>query len=123
MKDGKLIIAVDFDATITNTHFPKCGELNEGCKETIEALKAKGHQVFLWTCRSDDYFMKAVFFCKENGLELDGYNKSPQTGFKYSGKEFADIYIDDSAVGAPLKPDGTVDWIAVSNWLQMNGVL
>lgn len=118
-----MIIAVDFDSTITNTHFPETGAVNPGCREVLTELHNKGHKIFLWTCRSGDYFMKAMDFCIVNNIPMDGFNRSTQKSFKSSNKEFANIYIDDSALGCPVNDDGIVDWKAVRDMLVAKSVL
>lgn len=75
-------------------------------------------------CRTYDWF-------KENGIPLWGINENPkQKEWTSSPKIFANIYIDDAALGIPLKLDEDghvsrpyVDWERVLNWLVINNIL
>ena len=128
-----MIIAIDFDGTIVEHRFPEIGDPVPYALNFIKALKENGHQIFLWTIRSNYevvrfdnggkvyqrriesvYLDKACQFLKENGIELDGYNESPYI-VSTSNKQFANYYIDDTALGTPMMKDSSghyscVDW-------------
>ena len=94
-----MIIAVDFDGTLSNGHYPNIGQPNTPLFDILIKLKAQGHDIILWTCREDIQLQQAVDWCKEQGLEFDAVNENvPWIGF-YSRKVCADVYIDDLAVG------------------------
>ena len=93
-----MIIAVDFDHTLSNAGYPNIGQPNHPLFDILIKLKAQGHIIILWTCREDIQLQQAVDWCKEQGLEFDAVNKNvPWMGF-YSRKVCADVYIDDLAV-------------------------
>ena len=133
----KGIVAVDFDGTIVTHEFPKIGTPIPGARKTLEILKKRGHQVFLWTMRGAenvdriDYLTPAVEFLGDLGIDLDGINDSPAK-FSDSPKQHANIYIDDAALGCPKKlyqvaGNNTtfiaVDWRTVATYLQNAGFI
>ena len=94
----KLIVAVDFDGTITKTkEYPEVGEINAEAIEVLKALKGKCI-LCLWTCRAGKELDDAVRVLKEDwDFEFDFINYSPvNTG---SPKIVADFYIDDRGIG------------------------
>ena len=94
-----MIIAVDFDHTLSNAGYPHIGQPNKPLFDALIKLKSQGHNIILWTCREDIQLQQAVDWCKEQGLEFDAVNENvPWIGF-YSRKVCADVYIDDLAVG------------------------
>lgn len=121
MRQG-VIIAVDFDGTIVTHEYPRIGTLIPGAKETIQCLQENGYKVFLYTMRShrldhdQDHLDEAVRFLYENGIDLDGTNYSPEQ-FSDSPKQYAHVYIDDSALGCPLyrfKGSWAADWCMIA---------
>lgn len=113
------IIAVDFDGTCVTHEFPKIGE-PIGAERVLRRLVEHGHQLILWTMRSDspsqDYLTQAVQWFKDNNIPLWGINNNPdQHTWTTSPKCYAHLYIDDAALGIPLiQADRPyVDWDAV----------
>lgn len=95
----KTIIAVDFDGTICENKFPKCGKIKKGVTEAIRKLQEKGAIIILWTVRSGEYLTDAIDYCHENGIYPDLINENiPELGFETSNKIYADYYIDDRSV-------------------------
>ena len=124
MKQG-VIIAVDFDGTIVTHEYPRIGTLIPGAKETIQCLQENGYKEFLYTMRShrldhgQDHLDEAVRFLYENNIDLDGTNYSPEQ-FSDSPKQYAHVYIDDSALGCPLyrfKGSWAANWRIIANQL------
>lgn len=100
-----MIIAVDFDGTITYKNaYPNVGEINPRAIEVLRKLQVQGHKLCLWTCRDwyNHTINDAIDACKECGLEFDYVNDSPYK--TYSRKIIADVYIDDAVLG------GITDW-------------
>lgn len=125
----RFIIAVDFDGTIVTHKYPDIGELVPYAKQVINMLVNNGHKVFLWTMRCHkkdrDVLGEASQFLKDNNIKIELLNKSP-VQFSDSPKQYANIYIDDAAIGIPLieyKRNMVVDWLAVFNMLVNEGVL
>jgi hydroxymethylpyrimidine pyrophosphatase-like HAD family hydrolase len=110
-----MIIAIDFDGTIVKHEYPDIGELVPLAKEVINTLIYNGHKCFLYTMRSDKTLIEAKNFCINNGIKLCGWNESPSQ-FSLSPKQYANIYIDDAALGCPLKMDRAVSNRPYVNW-------
>ena len=101
----RFIIAVDFDGTIVTHKYPDIGELVPYAKQVINMLVNNGNKVFLWTMRCHkkdrDVLDEASQFLKDNNINIELLNKSPAQ-FSDSPKQYANIYIDDAAIGIPL---------------------
>lgn len=102
-----MYIAVDFDGTITKENkYPEIGELRPYAKEIINALRNKGHKLYLWTCRNNKELKDAINFLSDNGIELDGYNNCD---YEFGNRKMiAQLYIDDRAY-----PCKEIDWIEI----------
>ncbi|MBR2367258.1 MAG: hypothetical protein IKA81_01445 [Alistipes sp.] len=128
-KDNSLIIAVDFDGTCVEHDYPEVGMDVEGAVDVLRELRAKGHRLILFTMRSGSKLDAATRWFKERKIELWGVNRNPeQKDWTDSVKVFADIYIDDSALGCPIMfVDGArrpmVNWTKVRAQLEYDGVL
>lgn len=128
---GKITIAIDFDGTIVEHKYPKIGDPVPYAIDSIKKLKEMGHTLILYTMRGSEHVWQgnirddlqtAIDFCKFNGLKFDYYNENPnQLSWTNSPKVYADLYIDDAALGCPLieSPDGRdfVDWVKVMRFL------
>ena len=140
-----MIIAVDFDGTCVTHEFPKVGK-DIGAVPVLKKLVEKGHQIILHTMRShpdrdnqgktlsgeiisNDTLQDAIDWFKENDIPLLGVNENPtQKRWTSSPKIFAHIYIDDAALGVPLKHSYIsdrpyVDWDIVRYYLHAKGIL
>jgi hypothetical protein len=106
-----MIIAIDFDGTCVIHEYPKVGE-DIGAVPVLKELVAAGHKLMLWTMRGNkpttenvDTLADAVSWFNQNGIELWGINENPEqkeSGWSNSNKQYAQLYIDDAALGAPL---------------------
>ena len=144
-----MIIGVDFDGTCVTHEFPKVGA-EIGAVPVLKQLVAEGHQLILFTMRSNvenpqvfgndkdhlldnvpsgNYLDDAVNWFKENGIELYGIQVNPtQHTWTTSPKAYAQLYIDDAALGAPLTAHPSVSrpyicWATVSAMLNNMGIL
>lgn len=140
-----MIFCIDFDGTCVTHDFPEIGK-DIGAVPILKALAAKDHQLILWTMRStppspvqlgpwDEYrdtLAEAVAWFDEHGIPLFGINENPvqtTTAWSTSPKAYAQIYIDDAALGCPLKTDTQisnrpfVDWKAVEEMLIERGII
>lgn len=115
-----LIIAVDFDGSVCHHKFPEMGEDIDGAVETLKEFVAAGVKLILWTVRRDEQLQEAINWYKEREIPLYGVNKNPDFEANHptaSPKAYANLYIDDMALGAPLVNDGVerpyIDWYAV----------
>jgi len=136
-------IAIDFDGTCVTHEFPKVGT-DVGAVPVLKRLVEAGHQLILWTMRSDvehprsdhpeihavggDYLTDAVNWFKTNDIPLWGINSNPeQHTWTHSPKAYAQLYIDDAALGCPLchpplpaRP--YVNWDAIDDYFKHIGM-
>lgn len=117
-----MIIAIDFDGTCVVHRYPKIGQ-DIGAVPVIRKISAAGHSIILWTMRSGKELQDAVDWFASHNIPLFGINENPeQKSWTSSPKQYAQIYIDDAALGAPLK-NGYIDWVEVEKELIRRGVL
>ena len=124
-----MYIAIDFDGTCVTHDYPRIGK-DINAVNVLKKLVANGHKLILNTMRSGNELKEAINWFKENDIELYGANENPtQKRWTNSPKVYAHLYIDDAALGCPLKMDLSisdrpfVDWEAVSCSLKDNGIL
>jgi hypothetical protein len=95
-------IAVDFDGTCVTHEYPRVGRYI-GAEPVLRELVAAGAKLVLWTMRSGEHLREAVEWFQYRELPLFGINENPeQKSWTQSPKAYAQIYIDDAALGAPL---------------------
>lgn len=134
-----MIIAVDFDGTCTTHNFPGVGK-DIGAAPVLRRLVDEGHQLILWTMRSrmeypqpeegsgfspakGDHLKSAEEWFERNNIPLFGVQRNPtQDKWTTSPKCYAELYIDDAALGCPLIYPGNgerpyADWDAISKLL------
>ena len=125
-KERFMKIAVDFDGTCVDHCFPAVGSDVPGAVDYMKRLAADGHQLFLFTMRSGEFLENAVQWFVNRHIPLSGINSDPgQTSWTDSPKCYAEVYIDDAALGAPLvQLDGfqreCLNWTAVETWFIKN---
>lgn len=111
-------IVVDFDGTCVAHAFPEVGA-DIGAVSVLKALVANGHKLILFTMRSNvknvpspefegtfsgNYLDDAINWFKENDIPLYGIQTNPtQNKWTSSPKAYGQLYIDDCALGSPLK--------------------
>lgn len=122
-----MFIAVDFDSTCVTDEYPDVGE-DVGAVPVLRELAAGRHQLILWTMRSGRALDAAVAWFEKHGIPLYGVNENPtQRSWTTSPKAYADILIDDVALGCPLVTDARgrtfVDWKKVRAELARLGAL
>lgn len=117
-----VIIAIDFDGTCITHEYPYMGR-DIGAWPVLVKLVDLGARLILNTMRSGDKLDEAVRWFAERGIPLFGVNNNPdQRAWTESPKVYANIYIDDAALGAPLISDPTggrpyIDWKKVDEML------
>lgn len=133
MKHNSVIIAVDGDGTCWTHDWPAMGK-DIGAAPVLKKLIKNGHRLMLWTMRSgkpDGTLSDAVKWFKDNDIELWGINENPdqkETGWSTSNKQYANIFVDDAALGAPLKfdpeihPRPFIDWDKVDKMFEEMGL-
>lgn len=125
---AQLVIAIDFDGTCVTHEYPYMGS-DIGAVPVLKELTDAGYRLVLNTMRSGKTEKEAIKWFKDNDIPLFGVNCNPeQKSWTKSTKVFADLYIDDSALGVPLASSPTstrpyVDWIRVREWLVAEGYL
>lgn len=119
-------IVLDFDGTVVKHKYPAVGE-DIGAVPVLKRLVANGCSLLLSTMRSRnsggvDTLQPAIDWFEQRGIPLAGINENPtQKEWTSSPKVYGDIYIDDAALGAPLKMDvcgaAYIDWSKVAAYL------
>jgi hypothetical protein len=100
-----MVIAIDFDGTCVTHEFPRLGK-DIGAVPVLKELISNGHRLILFTMRSDQYLKDAVNWFKKNEIALYGIQTNPtQSQWTKSPKAYAELYIDDAALGCPLLVD------------------
>lgn len=124
-----MTINVDFDGTVVTHAFPKIGE-DIGSVKVLKRLVKDGHQLIIFTMRSGNTLEEAVKWFNDNEIPLYGIQTNPtQKRWTSSPKSYAELMIDDAALGAPLKMDKTIsdrpfiDWTVVEQMLEQAGLL
>ena len=124
-----MYIAVDFDGTCVTHEYPEVGK-DIGAAPVLRRLVDAGHKIILNTMRSGKHLEDAELWFKINNIKLFGSNINPtQKRWTNSPKVYANLYIDDAALGCPLLMDPNfsnrpfVDWGAVEVYLESGGVL
>jgi hypothetical protein len=122
-------IAVDFDGTCVTHTYPFIGK-DIGAAPVLNKLIEAGHALILYTMRSGAELADAQRWFSQKGLPLSGINSDPgQSRWTESSKCFANLYIDDSALGCPLAADPEkserpfVDWGAVESMLKERHII
>ena len=99
----ELTFAVDFDGTVVQQRYPKVGPPVPRALESLREIVEAGHRIVLFTMRGGSYLHDAVDYMRDCGIPLYGINHNPdQATWTTSPKAYANLYIDDSAVGCPL---------------------
>lgn len=99
----KLIVAVDFDGTCVTHEYPNIGEEAPGVVEALTFLQDQGCRIILYTMRHGSHLFEAVRWMQDRGIVLWGVNENPeQKSWTGSPKVYANVYIDDAAIGVPL---------------------
>lgn len=123
-----MVIALDFDGTVVTHEYPYIGE-DIGAVPVLKELVAAGHQLILFTMRSGKLLDDALAWFERNGIDLYAVNENPeQVSWTSSVKVHANMYIDDCALGCPIRfEDGVrrpfVDWKKVREILVYNRVI
>lgn len=114
-----LWVAIDFDGTLTGhgDQYPECGNPNPYAIDVVKRLRRDGHKIILNTCRRDIPLQHAIDWMVDHDIAPDAVNDNPHARELYSPgdtrptqKVFADIYIDDRALGVKKTATGSVDF-------------
>jgi hypothetical protein len=124
-----LTIAVDFDGTCVDHLYPDIGRSVPHAVDSLREIARRGHRIILWTMRSGDELDRARQWFEEWCIPLHGVNENAdQRTWTKSPKVYAHHYIDDAAVGCPLRENPRhggrpyVDWQRVMEILFAKGI-
>ena len=120
---SRTVIGLDFDGTCVEHAFPKVGA-DIGAQPWLLGALELGARIVLNTMRDDErgpvnghmVLTDAIRWFTFNEIPLYGINENPtQKQWSMSRKIFANVYVDDAALGVPLiyPTDGRrpyVDW-------------
>lgn len=123
-----MFIAIDFDGTIVTHEYPNVGRPVPNALRVMKRLQEAGHKLILWTMRDGEELKAAQTYCEENGISFFGVNQNPDQDWSKSPKAYANIYIDDAALGCPTIYDEQtkrviVDWNRIEHLLHKQQVL
>jgi hypothetical protein len=136
-------IVIDFDGTCVTHEFPNVGK-NIGAERVLKKLLDHGHNLILFTMRSDlnnptyrnmgkelppgNYLHDAIDWFRRNDVKLYGIQRNPsQDAWTSSPKAYGQLIIDDAALGCPLIFDENLssrpfaDWEAIEDMLEYMG--
>ena len=122
------LIAVDFDGTVVTHAYPEIGD-DAGAVPVLKELTDNGCRLILYTMRHGKLLDDAIRWFRERGIPLYAVNENPsQQRWTSSPKVHADLYIDDSALGCPIKFEAGikrpfVNWVKVRQRLVEEGFL
>lgn len=122
------VIAVDFDGTVVTHAYPRIGD-EIGAEPVLRELIANGCRLILLSMRSGHLLDEAVAWFREREIPLYAVNANPrQQTWTSSPKVYANLYIDDSSLGCPLRfIDGeqhpVADWVRIREQLVKEGFL
>ena len=90
---------VDFDGTLCEHKFPFVGELFEGVRDGMRAIKEMGYSIEIYSCRTASFWGRTK---QERQIrlvkEFMENHDLPYDGICLLDKPIANIYIDDRAI-------------------------
>lgn len=110
-----MVVGIDFDGTCVKHAYPEVGE-EIGAARWLKHFTNQGHKLVLFTMRDKKELQDAVDWFSKHDIPLYGVQVNPtQKRWTTSPKAYAQLYIDDAALGAPLINYGDgerdhVDW-------------
>ena len=112
-------IAIDFDGTCTSHEYPEMGK-DIGAIPVLKRLVDAGHTLILNTMRGGETFSEAILWFEINGITLNHFRRHPTQGnWTSRPKCYADLYIDDAALGCPLIHDEEVSLRPFVDWKEV----
>jgi len=117
-------ICVDFDGTCVSHEYPEVGN-DIGSIPVLKRLVENGMNLILFTMRGEDCGLEdAVKWFADNDIPLYGINANPeQAKWTKSPKAYAQLYIDDAALGVPLKVDPNISARPFVDWQKVEDIL
>lgn len=99
VKSRPMVIAVDLDGTICEYKEGGPAQLGApipGMIDQLQALKAVGWVVVIWTVRKESNELRSQL--EKLGIPFDFINQNPHGPIDGSDKIYADVYLDDKAL-------------------------
>ncbi|GHV47039.1 hypothetical protein FACS189499_03740 [Clostridia bacterium] len=113
-----MIIAVDFDGTLSLSTYPEVGVPNERVVAYIKEQKANGAEIILNTMREGEPLERAVEWCRGIGIEFDAVNDNLPRMKNFFGNNprniYANVYIDDCNISFRDIPVASETWWGVT---------
>ncbi len=98
-----MIIAIDFDNTISRGKFPAIDGQQPYAADTVNALFDAGHYIIINTCRSGEQLLEAINWMVRQGIKFHRVNDNHPDQIELYGnnsrKIYAHLYIDDKNLG------------------------
>ncbi len=98
-----MIIAIDFDNTISRGKFPAIDGQQPHAADTVNALYDAGHYIIIHTCRTGENLLDAINWLLEQGIKFHRVNDNEPSNVRQYGnnsrKIYAHLYIDDKNLG------------------------
>lgn len=118
-----LYICVDFDGTCVTHEYPFIGK-DIGAVPVLKQLTEEGHKLILFTMRDGKELDDSTNWFIKNDIPLFGVQRNPtQDNWTDSPKAYGQLYIDDAALGAPLKVDKELSDRPFIDWEKVKGIL
>jgi hypothetical protein len=119
----RMTICVDFDGTCVTHDYPLVGK-DIGAIPILKRLVEEGNSLILWTMRSGKELNDAIKWFESNGIKLYGIQENPtQSSWTTSPKAYAQLYIDDAALGCPLIINNKLSSRPFVNWNEVEKIL
>ncbi len=100
LQHGKVIIAFDFDDTVSPWGFKTSEDLQQFDRiiQLLRVAKETGAYLVVFTSCNEDRYPEIMEYCKSKGLIVDSINKTPlDLPYGKTGKIYANIFLDDRA--------------------------
>jgi hypothetical protein len=107
-----VVLGLDIDSTVVTHAYPAMGADIGAVPWLKMALeKYPALRIMVCTMRSGEPLELARVWLEERGIPVWALNAHPeQAEWTESPKPYAHYYVDDRAVGVPLRPDRCIDW-------------
>lgn len=122
-KSKSKYIAIDFDGTCVTHEYPEIGK-DIGSIPILKEIVENGHKLILFTMRHGEELDEAVNWFSDNGIKLYASQINPSQKFwTKSNKCYANIYIDDAALGCPVIMDENISDRVFVDWKKVREIL
>lgn len=97
---GKIVIAVDYDDTISPWKFNDEEDLKKFDKiiKLLKDCRYTGAYISIFTSCNEDRYSEIEKYCESKGLKIDSINRTPiNLPYGNNSKIYANIFLDDRA--------------------------